>query len=168
MRQTVFSSALLATARIACCAAIFACDEGDSKDDTALSSTDTALSSIDTALSSIDTASDSLDTGTSDIPSLPDWEECSEEVASDFTAETVDNDTAACCQLIAEHYDTVMETDVEAIVAWDTRSDCCELLEWQGSMACTPWGPPRPPVASGFSREETVRHVEAVRQAALA
>ncbi|MFT5683374.1 MAG: hypothetical protein ACI8RZ_004305 [Myxococcota bacterium] len=152
MSPDTFSRALLATARIACCAAIFACDEVDCTEDTT---------------SRVDTADTDTDTDTEDCPSA--LETCEETVADDFAfASLTNSDTEACCQRIAENYDELLETDTSAMDDWALREDCCSLLDWQGSMACTPWGPPRPPTAKGFSREGTARQVAAVRRAALA
>ncbi|MFT4974757.1 MAG: hypothetical protein ACI8S6_000640 [Myxococcota bacterium] len=151
MRDDVFSRALLATARIACCAALLACD-GDGPSCDTSTTTDTATSSYDTC----------------EETDLTDRDTCEEIVAEDFSGGEVDDDTAACCQTIAEHIDVELESGEKTDLNWEARGDCCELLDWTGSMACTPWGPPRPPSLASFSREETTRRVEAVRQAALA
>jgi hypothetical protein len=146
MTHDTFSRALLATARIACFSAVFACDAGDCAD-------------ADT------TPADATDTAGEAGCAVAD---CESSVKLDFAMGSVTGETEDCCQLIAEHYDELMETDTTALDDWESRDDCCSLLDWQGSMACTPWGPPRPPVAGGFSRQDTARQVAAVRQAALA
>ena len=48
--------------------------------------------------------------------------------------------TKVCCQEIAEYQDASRGLEQ----AWKLRNECCELLNWQGSLACTPWGPPVP------------------------
>jgi hypothetical protein len=48
-------------------------------------------------------------------------------------------DVKACCQTLA------VATDSKVIDAIPHRFECCSALDWNGSMACTPWGPPVPP-----------------------
>ena len=51
---------------------------------------------------------------------------------------------------IAKAYDEAMKKGPEAekafgtIMEWEVRHECCSLLGWGGTMACTPWGPPAP------------------------
>lgn len=125
MRADIFNEALMATARVACCAALVGCVGKTQPVDTSL-----ADSGANTD-SPADTAVDTLD-------------ECAEHVTNVFAASepTTTDTTEACCQMIAEDYDS---RDLEGMETWTERDDCCELLEWQGSMACTPWGPPCPP-----------------------
>lgn len=109
MRSDIFHEALMATARVACCAALVGCVPTKSPHDTSLVDSDA------------DTDSDS---------ELDPVEEC---------MGVIDEE---CCQTVAEHFD---EQDLEGMESWQDRDECCELLEWQGSLACTPWGPPCPP-----------------------
>ena len=46
-----------------------------------------------------------------------------------------------CCMLQAKEVDSKSPDPF----AWKYREYCCPVLEWQGSVACTPWGPPMPP-----------------------
>ena len=60
----------------------------------------------------------------------------------------VEAEVKACCQMIAEAMDEAMRSpprpDAPVPPPWETRNECCSLLDWRGSMACTPWGPPAP------------------------
>ena len=47
--------------------------------------------------------------------------------------------TKECCDKYAQHLDSI-DTSFGVY-----RDDCCDVLNWMGSMACTPWGPPGPP-----------------------
>ena len=51
-------------------------------------------------------------------------------------------DVLACCQTVAADVDAHGLTNLGD---WAERSGCCTALNWQGSAACTPWGPPTPP-----------------------
>jgi len=126
MTKNVQLRALQAAARVAMVSTLLgvvACDPSD---------TDTGSDTSDAVTDSgIDCTGDTVDTTS-----------CEEQVASDFLNDTVDEDTADCCQEIAEGYDAVK---LKGMDDWAERHDCCELLGWDGSMACTPWGPPAPP-----------------------
>ena len=78
---------------------------------------------------------------TAETPAAPatDFASCEAAVA-EKEAPLAETD-AACCQTMAEHY----SADMDALLDWETRDACCTLLEWRGSSACTPWGPPTPP-----------------------
>ena len=110
MKKSTIEKALLATARVACCASIIglSCTDGKNYSDTA----ETSL------------------------------QECRNLVAQSFLVGTLANsDTKQCCQRIAEYYDDHLED----LQDWNRRDECCEALDWSGSLACTPWGPPTPP-----------------------
>lgn len=67
-----------------------------------------------------------------------------EEAWGDADKRTSDIDDAelkACCQTIADERDAAGNFGSD----WADRTHCCSLLEWQGSSTCTPWGPPVPP-----------------------
>jgi len=55
----------------------------------------------------------------------------------------------ACCQTLAEFHS--MPAGDQS--AFEARNTCCNALQWQGSIACTPWGPPMPPAMPFFLRE---------------
>ena len=110
MKQSTIEKALLATARVACCASLIGlgCTDGKNYSDTA----DTSL------------------------------QDCENLVSQSFLlGNRANRDTKECCQRIAEYYD---EHFID-LQDWDKRNECCEALDWEGSMACTPWGPPTPP-----------------------
>ena len=50
-------------------------------------------------------------------------------------------DILDCCNLQIDELNTLQKDPF----AWENRNFCCEAMNWQGSMACTPWGPPTPP-----------------------
>ena len=71
-------------------------------------------------------------------------EECDDLVQETVLASgRMNSDVKECCQRIAESYGDLLEGMDE----WEERDECCAALDWQGSMACTPWGPPTPPTA---------------------
>jgi hypothetical protein len=57
-----------------------------------------------------------------------------------------DANLKACCASLANEWDGKIGQQP----GWDKRTECCTLLEWQGSATCTPWGPPVPP---SYARE---------------
>ncbi len=70
---------------------------------------------------------------------------CTEMVdKADFKAEPLAAELLACCSTLAE------DADNRAVAGtlsqqFPHRNECCSALNWGGSMACTPWGPPNPP-----------------------
>jgi len=122
MSPDIMNEALRATARIACCAALIGCNPTISEPYVELSPAD--------EYTDTDTAADPL-------------EACRDAVAETFAEDlTPTAETEDCCQLIAEEYDA---RELEGLELWNERNACCQLLGWNGSMACTPWGPPVPP-----------------------
>lgn len=75
-------------------------------------------------------------------------EECQSEISKAFAGRT-DKTTEECCQMTAEYYDDLIwdsgTSNAELDPNWEYRDECCRLLDWTGSMTCTPWGPPTPP-----------------------
>ncbi|MFT7522076.1 MAG: hypothetical protein ACI9MC_004228 [Kiritimatiellia bacterium] len=131
MSPDIMAQALRATARIAGCAALVAC---------APSITD-SLPPVDDQYADVDTSSDS---------EVSELEACRDEVTETFSDDrNITDQTEDCCQVIAEHYDS---QDLVGLEEWGERLECCELLNWSGSMACTPWGPPVPPSMPSQSR----------------
>lgn len=53
-------------------------------------------------------------------------------------------ETQACCQALAEDTDRHWGQGTPGH-EFTQRDACCTVLGWNGSMACTPWGPPPPP-----------------------
>lgn len=54
----------------------------------------------------------------------------------------------ACCDALARWYD-LPENRAGTWPSSPARGVCCEALNWQGTLTCTPWGPPVPPSAHG-------------------
>lgn len=50
----------------------------------------------------------------------------------------------ACCAALAAWYDLPAQRNA-GWTASEARYVCCSALRWQGSLTCTPWGPPVPP-----------------------
>lgn len=50
----------------------------------------------------------------------------------------------ACCAALANWYDRP-ERRASGWITSEARNVCCTALNWQGSLTCTPWGPPVPP-----------------------
>lgn len=148
MRSTTFQSALGAAARVAGCAALIACRPPVSE---------RAYSQVDTGgVVSGDSAYEPLETGDSeDSSTAPDSNaEC--EAYLDYTFADwdwevpldefkSDDSVVGCCQQLG--------STADADQSWDFphRDPCCSILDWQGPIACTPWGPPRPPAMTGMA-----------------
>jgi hypothetical protein len=56
--------------------------------------------------------------------------------------DTASDEVRACCERVAA-WASMPEGDWNG-ERWP-RTSCCSLLQWRGSVACTPWGPPMPP-----------------------
>lgn len=146
MSPDTFREALLATARVACCAALL-------QGCTASTAT-TATEPTKPEPAKSEDASVVLPSG-----ALPAKEgrlaQCRTVVAAEMArvkaqskdpdADPADGKTTAsasvkeCCQTLAE---AIEPTEIGN---WKERTYCCRQLEWRGSVACTPWGPPVPP-----------------------
>ena len=50
-------------------------------------------------------------------------------------------DVLDCCSLQIEEISTLDQNPFK----WENHNFCCSAMNWQGSSACTPWGPPTPP-----------------------
>jgi hypothetical protein len=126
MRSDIFMRALEATARVACCVSLLAsCQKTDEKVNDPTNNVSTQPTS---------TASDPLTI-----------DECKEHTVAVYTSKTASptDYTDECCQMVAKDWDKNDPTG--GMSNWVERGECCGLLNWQGSMACTPWGPPVPP-----------------------
>jgi hypothetical protein len=126
MRPDIFQKALLATARVACCASLLsACQKPEAKISEPIGAPNTPESQPDAPMS---------------------LDECKAHTASVFTAKTLaqNDETAACCRQVAASIDQGVDPSLTS-TTWAERYGCCDLLGWNGSAACTPWGPPCPP-----------------------
>jgi hypothetical protein len=136
MRKKSVQKALFATARVACCAALvgISCSE---KSEVDVDDTSETSSTLDCE----DLIADTFGLGGS------------------FDLSDVNQETKDCCQTMAEYYDqqaNLTDGDGDVISEWKHRDDCCAALDWQGSMACTPWGPPTPPIMCDLKGEKNV------------
>jgi len=166
MRHSVFVGALEATAKIAGCAALvgsMGCSPNNTEKgaDTGVDNSDSAIDPVDSGVSVVVGDPDVDDDGDLYTENNGDCNDgdssaypggsgddcglstCQSNVSATFSeADPLpDTETEACCQLIANYYDQ----NYDALMEWEERDQCCELLGWQNSMACTPWGPPTPP-----------------------
>jgi hypothetical protein len=139
MSPDIFQRALLATARVACCAAFIGCASRpeEKKDSTPVivAPTSTPVSAPVTVAASVPmSAPASTPTSATSLAA------CETNIKNVFVAKSAapSEETKVCCQQIAERvgFDTSK---------WAERDECCSLLNWNGSAACTPWGPPCPP-----------------------
>jgi hypothetical protein len=161
MQRESFEKALIATARIACCAGIFGLgcgektapnDTNDATDTTTDTTNDDTTSNTDTA----DTTTDTSDTSTPQVTAelQQQYEECQPIILAEFPDGTIPADPTAapqevkdCCELTAMYYDALATdmNDWNVTSTWTQRDACCASLNWMSStMTCTPWGPPMP------------------------
>lgn len=151
MRAETFQRALRATARVACAAALLGCiaeapETSDDETDAALEADQFAEADAQWAPEA-DAAVEPDATLVAEADASPDTarEDCEEQLAETFSdPEPAPDDTdVACCDLLVEHAD--LNTEPLA------QFQCCELLEWPATAACTPWGPPCPPAMQAVS-----------------
>jgi len=136
MTPKIFDQALIATARIACgagIALITGCQE--KTEDSTAPPTSEPTSAEDTSETQIT------------VPEDPTFDECMEAIDAGFNADSFDTTALLdCCLLTTETvgYDDLWQNPDYA----DLNENCCNLIAEQGefSSACTPWGPPTPPM----------------------
>ena len=138
MNADIFQAALAATARVACCAVLVSCQKPTKTPENPSPQMEHATQQEEKPAIE----------KTPEEPKLP-------EISKEFTAcdqtikeflkiepvadQKASEEVLACCTLQGN------EVDERQHLRWENRMDCCELLEWQGPRACTPWGPPTPP-----------------------
>ena len=157
MNEKTLNAALEATARIACCTALlgaFACKPKQAPPANVTPQPTEAASEAPAktaAPAKADAPVSAAETPANPgplTPRLPDnFAECKTDLDAVFArgSEVKATDkTKECCDQYAQFLDS------QNMTAGDYREDCCSLLNWQGSMACTPWGPPVPPMATGL------------------
>ena len=149
MTNETFLSALKATAKIACCASIFtsvSCQTQQKKipqppgiDEPTPEATETKNSPppvrLPPRMEQISPQSEA-------------FLQCNETITSYFAKqdpksispanEEIPKDVVECCDLQAN-----IVPDMRA--EWSNRNECCNIFNWMGPAACTPWGPPTPP-----------------------
>ena len=155
MQRNSFQKALMATAHITCCASLFGLG------------CRTMNKNIDTSLSNnTDTSSDNLDS-----TAISSCEEIITEAFLENTfpdPATISTEVKDCCTLTAEYYDALAlqddgSYDWTVIDQWTHRDSCCSATGWSdGSMACTPWGPPTPPSITNIKQ---IKRIFALRTA---
>ena len=120
MRLEIFQKALLATARVACCASLLAaCQKNEDK------------------------VREPTRTGSSAAPRT--LAECAASSAEPTkTPEQERQEVKACCLKIAKGVAPQTEvSEVRGLFAeWSDEQECCNVLELRG---CFAWGPPCPP-----------------------
>ena len=142
MSPDIFQKALLATARVACCAALFSCTQHSEPAKTNTPPVTEAKTPELTLKPAATIAASAPVSAPVSAPSTePSLASCQAHVQSVFVAKTTPQSelTKECCQQVAQ------SVGFEGTSTWKERGDCCSLLGWNGSMACTPWGPPMPP-----------------------
>ena len=153
MKENTFQKALLATARITCCASLFglACnkkavvvaDPISNASDNIVEKTDKTR---DITINSVDQAKPSYD------------QECKDLLSETFQASKtwpnpIPQEVKDCCNNGIEHYislekETDRISDTNSLFQWEYKDQCCDALDWNPrtqTIACTPWGPPMPP-----------------------
>jgi len=137
MNADIFQAALAATARVACCAALVSCQKPVNTPE---------------APPLMEHASQQEEKPTvrpiPEEPKRPDvsaeFTACDQTIQEFLKIEPIDDqnpskEVLACCSLQEN------EVNQNVNINWKHRMDCCYFLNWQGSRACTPWGPPTPP-----------------------
>ena len=134
MTPEIFRQALTSTARVACAAALVGCGPKEAPPESA------ATAPLPT----------DPETDRGEVVEQPAQgevsETCEAHVNEVFSADDPKPtmQTRACCEAMAAHF-SKEEHAASFGADWEQRMECCTLLEWQGSVACTPWGPPTPP-----------------------
>lgn len=79
------------------------------------------------------------------------------------------SDAVDCCRVLDAHFsEQMLQPGFDLTQAWPTRDECCATLGWVGGLACTPWGPPAPPGASGAPRSVVLDLRDAARAERIA
>ena len=169
MQRQSFTNALRATAKIACAASLLnvSCK---SKTPTEVAIPNNNIDSVDQeerpagAFPEENLLSDSFPPDTD--PTDTQYAECKPIITEAFADDSfpmpseITQEVKDCCALTAAYYDALSAktNDFNLIMEWENKDQCCSALEWSdGSMACTPWGPPTPPSARKMKRRIVVR-----------
>ena len=169
MQRESFTKALRATAKIACAASLL---NVSCKTRTSPEVATPKDSSVDLANQEDHTSSDPIEQAdlpnqlpAEDDPTETQYAECQPIITEGFAEESfpmpneVSQEVKDCCALTAAYYDALgaKTTDFSISMDWESRDQCCSVLEWSdGSRACTPWGPPTPPSARKMKRSIVV------------
>ena len=158
MQRESFTKALRATAKIACAASLLnvGCK----------SKTPTEVASPATSTIEEPNIEENLELDPSSDPTEREFKECQPVIRAEFANDTfpmpeeISQEVKDCCALTAAYYDALSfkTGDFSLNTEWENRNECCSALEWSdGSMACTPWGPPTPPSARNMKRSVVVQ-----------
>ena len=137
MNAEIFQAALAATARVACCAVLVSCQKPSKTPENPSPHMEHAAQQEEKPAEQ-----------KTPEPKLPEASQeftaCTQTITDFLKIEPVadqhpSKEVQACCDLQGN------EVDERQLLRWDHRMECCEILEWQGPRACTPWGPPTPP-----------------------
>ena len=156
MKHEVFRAALEATARVACCATLIGSVGCQPKQQVDTKPVDKQSVETKTEVK-IESEAEKTPERTEDPRAAmieaakqnadSDFLACQEKVAEQLkkTAQSDPNqvwpeEVVKCCDLQAQAVDGNPELGILF-----EREACCFALNWQGSRACTPWGPPMPP-----------------------
>ena len=167
MQRQSFTNALRATAKIACAASLLnvSC-KSKTPTEVALPNN---IDSVDQEERSAgefpeeNLLSDSFPPDTD--PTDTQYAECKPIITEAFADDSfpmpseLSQEVKDCCALTAAYYDalTAKTNDFNLVMEWENKDQCCSALEWSdGSMACTPWGPPTPPSARKMKRSIVV------------
>jgi hypothetical protein len=172
MKQDTFQKALIATAKITCCASLFglACNKkvpvvADPLSNASENIVETMDSSankiIEVTIASVDHVESSYN------------QECKDLLTETFQEssswpETMPQEVKDCCNNGIEHYislekETDRISDTNTLFQWEYKDQCCDALDWNPrtqTIACTPWGPPMPPKFA----VKTIRHPKILRR----
>jgi hypothetical protein len=141
MNSQVFQAALAATARVACCAALVSCQKPTKAPETPSPVMEHATQQEEKPMEQ------KREVSREPEPLVPSdaFQSCNPKIEQFLQTEPTSDqqtpeDVLACCTLQGN------EVDEKQGLAWENRAECCHFLNWQGPFACTPWGPPTPPV----------------------
>lgn len=159
MQRESFTKALIATAKIACCASLLnvSCKTKSPVE------TPEPLPNANESTNVVEKVEEVDQPRPRERASTERFEECAPVLADAFPEDafpdsnTVSQEIKDCCALTAEYYDNLAMAngffDHGVIDSWKERYNCCAVNDWNdGSMACTPWGPPTPPSAKNMKR----------------
>ena len=169
MQRKSFTNALRATAKIACAASLLnvSCKsktptEVAAPNNSTVDTTDEEQPSLEDSIEQISIPNEHPD---NNDPTETQYAECKPVISEAFSDDSfpmpneVSQEVKDCCALTAAYYDALRAktNDFNIVMDWKEKDQCCSALEWSdGSMACTPWGPPTPPSARKMRRSIVV------------
>ena len=172
MQRKSFTNALRATAKIACAASLLnvSCKsktpaEVAAPNNSTVDTTDEEPLLPEESIEQMNIPNEHPD---NNDPTETQYAECQPVISEAFSDDSfpmpseVSQEVKDCCALTAAYYDAlrVKTNDFNIVMDWKEKDQCCSALEWSdGSMACTPWGPPTPPSARKMKRSIVIaRH----------